>query len=142
MLPGLGDAATEAALRRLDAEEEIWITTARADGQPQTSPVGFLWDGARFTLLSRPGAGKVRNLAGSTRVSLHLELDRTAQTSGGVVTVEGDAVVEPGPLTGAEADRYVAKYRATMELVGITRDEFLGDYSAVVRVTPTRVRAY
>lgn len=142
MLPGLDDATTEAALRRLDAEEEIWITTVRADGQPQTSPVGFLWDGARFTLLSRPGAGKVRNLAGNARVSLHLELDRTAQTSGGVVTVEGDAVVEAGPLTGAEADRYVAKYHATMELVGITRDEFLDDYSSVVRITPTRVRAY
>lgn len=142
MLPGLDDAATETALRRLGAEEEIWITTVRSDGQPQTSPVGFLWDGARFTLLSRPGAGKVRNLGGSTRVSLHLELDRTAQTSGGVLSVEGDAVVEAGPLAGAEADRYVAKYGAIMELVGVTRDEFLGDYSTVIRVTPTRVRAY
>lgn len=142
MLPGLDDDTAATAQRRLGAEEEIWITTVRADGQPQTSPVGFLWDGARFTLLTRPDAAKVRNLGANPRVSLHLELDRADDTGGGVLTVEGDAVVEPGPLAGPEADRYVTKYRATMELVGVTREEFLDDYSAVLRVTPTRARVY
>ena len=136
------DAMTDAALRRLRDEEEIWLTTVRADGQPQTSPVGFFWDGDRFTLLSQASAAKLRNLAANPRVSLHLDIDRSGGDGGGVLTVEGDAAVEPGPLAGDEAARYVAKYHATLELVGLTAAEFLAGYSAVIRVTPTRARAY
>lgn len=164
MLPGLDDALMATAQRRLQGEEEIWLTTVRADGQPQTSPVGFLWDGDTFLVVSRPDAAKVRNLRGNPRVSLHLDIDRTGGADGdsggnaggsggvdgdsggadggGVLTVEGAAVLEAGPLTGDDAVRYVAKYRATMDLVGVTPDEFLAEYSAVVRITPARTRAY
>jgi PPOX class probable F420-dependent enzyme len=136
------DATTEAVQRRLRDEEEIWLTTVRPDGQPQTSPVGFLWDGERFLVVTRPESAKVRNLGANPRVSLHLDIDRSDGDGGGVLTVEGAAVLEAGPLTSDEADRYVAKYRATMDLVGVTPDEFLAGYSAVVRITPTRTRAY
>ncbi|KAB2348003.1 hypothetical protein F8566_19215 [Actinomadura rudentiformis] len=44
---------------RLNDEKTIWLTTVRPDGQPQTPPVGFLGDGTRFLILSRPGAPKV-----------------------------------------------------------------------------------
>jgi PPOX class probable F420-dependent enzyme len=138
----MGEATTDAGQRRLQVEEEIWLTTVRPDGQPQTSPVGFLWDGDRFLVVTQPDSAKVRNLRANPRVSLHLDIDRSDGDGGGVLTAEGDAVVEPGPLTGAEAARYVAKYRATMDLVGVTADEFLAGYSAVVRITPTRIRAY
>lgn len=136
------DATTESVQRRLRDETEIWVTTVRADGQPQTSPVGFLWDGERFLVVTRPDSAKVRNLRANPRVSLHLDIDRADGDGGGILTVEGEAVVEAGPLTGDEAARYVAKYRATMDLVGVAPDEFLAGYSAVVRITPTRVRAY
>ncbi|TDD65282.1 hypothetical protein E1262_25805 [Jiangella aurantiaca] len=52
------------------------------------------------------------------------------------------SVVEPGPLTGDEADRYIAKYRATIEPVGARPEDVLDDYSTVIRVTPTRARVY
>lgn len=84
----------------------------------------------------------MRNLRANPRVSLHLDIDRADGDGGGILTVEGEAVVEAGPLTGDEAARYVAKYRTTMDLVGVAPEEFLAGYSAVVRITPTRVRAY
>jgi Pyridoxamine 5'-phosphate oxidase len=33
------------AERRLRTEPIVWLTTVRADGRPQSSPVWFLWDG-------------------------------------------------------------------------------------------------
>lgn len=142
MFPGLDDSRTAAAQRRLGDEEEIWLTTVRPDGQPQTSPVGFLFDGERFLVVTQPDSAKVRNLRANPRVSLHLDIDRADGDGGGVLTVEGETVIERGPLTGAEAARYLAKYRATMELVGVTEDEFLAEYSVVIRVKVTRARAY
>jgi hypothetical protein len=35
---------------RLRSDEMIWLTTVRADGQPQTSAVWFHWDGTDFLL--------------------------------------------------------------------------------------------
>ena len=51
------------AQQRLRSEQIAWLTTVRADGQAQSSPVWFLWDGQTFLLYSQPGAPKVRNLA-------------------------------------------------------------------------------
>ena len=43
------------AERRLREEEIAWLTTVRADGQPQSVPVWFLWDGDAFLIYSQPG---------------------------------------------------------------------------------------
>ena len=58
--------------RRLRSEQVAWLTTVRADGQAQSSPVWFLWDGDSFLLYSQPDAQKVRNVAANPKVSLHL----------------------------------------------------------------------
>jgi hypothetical protein len=45
------DTASEAGRRaegRLREEGIAWLTTVRADGQPQSVPVWFLWDGGSF----------------------------------------------------------------------------------------------
>lgn len=62
MLPGLDETTSGPAERRLRDEREIWLTTVRADGQPQASVAGFLWDGTDVLVLSQPGTAKVRNL--------------------------------------------------------------------------------
>ena len=121
---------------------EIWIKTVRADGQPQASPVGFLWDGAAFLLLSQPGAQKVRNLRANPRIALHLELDREADEGGGVLTIEGVATLDPEPIGKDEAAAYADKYQEEMRFAGLTPDEFFAEYSALIRVEPRRTRAY
>ncbi|WP_426242139.1 pyridoxamine 5'-phosphate oxidase family protein [Nocardioides sp. LHG3406-4] len=117
MLPGLDDQATAHAEQRLLYEQEIWITTVRPDGRPQASPVGFLWDGASFLILSQPESQKVRNLRGNPHVALHLEIDRQAERDGGVVTLEGVAELDPEPI--GERDRRVhGEVRAVAALGG------------------------
>ena len=41
--------------RRLRDEYLVWLTTVRADGLPQPSPVWFLWDGETVLIYSQPG---------------------------------------------------------------------------------------
>ena len=78
------------AQQRLRSEQIAWLTTVRADGQAQSSPVWFLWDGQTFLLYSQPGAPKVRNLAANPdRVREYLAKYRSAIEALGY---------EPGPF--------------------------------------------
>jgi PPOX class probable F420-dependent enzyme len=141
MLPNLDGPAGAQAERRLRDETIIWLTTVRADGQPQTSPVGFLWDGTRFLILSKPGDPKIRNLQGNPRVSLHLDLARDGE-DGGVLTLECTGTVNETPLDDGEIATYVERYREDIRTAGMTPEEALAELSAVIRLTPTRSRAY
>lgn len=139
----LNDTARARAERRLRAEREIWISTVRPDGQPQSSPVGFLWDGERFLVLSQPGSPKVRNLRDNPRVALHLDIDRDGdEESGGVVTLEATATLDREPLSAAERSAYLAKYGEVMREAGFTEDELFADFSSVIRIAPRRTRVY
>lgn len=129
------------ANQRLRDEHTGWLTTVRSDGQPQTSPVGFTWDGTRFVILSQPDAPKVRNVRMNGRVSLHLDTEADA-VDGGVLTIEGTAELVPGRLTEPETSAYVAKYLHDMRAAGFKPEEALAAFSQVIRVTPTRSRMY
>jgi len=125
--------------RRLRAEEVLWLTTVRADGQPQTSPVWFVWDGASFLLYTKPDAQKLRNLAGNPRVALHLDSDGVG---GDVVSIEGTASVEPDPPPAAQADAYRAKYQPRLDALGWDAAALAREYPVAVRVRPVRARAW
>jgi PPOX class probable F420-dependent enzyme len=69
------DTTTEAggrAERRLQSEEIAWLTTVRQDGQPQSVPVWFQWDGQTFLIYSQPGRQKLGNIAKNPRIDLNL----------------------------------------------------------------------
>jgi PPOX class probable F420-dependent enzyme len=125
-----------AADERLRTEPVIWLTTVRADGQPQSSPVWFWWDGEMLSLLSMPSAGKLANIRANPRVSLNLDGDRLG---GEIVTLEGTAEIVADDVI---APAYFDKYDAGIRSLGSTPEEFSGAYSALVRIIPTRVRVY
>lgn len=137
----LDQSAREQAEQRLRTATIGWITTVRPDGQPQSSPVGIAWDGALVLVLSQPGAPKVANLRTNPRVALHLELDETAG-DGGVVTIEGSADLDDGPVRGRERATYLDRHLDTIRAEGLDPDEALAEFSTVIRITPTRVRTY
>jgi PPOX class probable F420-dependent enzyme len=125
--------------RRLRSEPVVWLTTVRADGQAQSIPVWFLWDGSTFLLYSQPGAQKVRNVTVNPKVSLHLS-DNGAGDD--VVTFEGTAAVEPGTPRADRVGGYLAKYEAAIEALGYEPGPFARTYSTAIRVRPTRVRVW
>jgi PPOX class probable F420-dependent enzyme len=124
---------------RLRSEPIIWLTTVRADGQAQATPVWFLWDGETFLLYSQPDAQKVRNLAANPKVALHLDDDGSG---GDVVTVEGTATVEPDTPRADRVDGYLTKYQAAIDALGYEPGPFARTYSTAIRVRPTRVRVW
>jgi PPOX class probable F420-dependent enzyme len=124
---------------RLRSEPIIWLTTVRADGQAQATPVWFLWDGKTFLLYSQPDAQKVRNLAANPKVALHLDDDGSG---GDVVTVEGTATVEPDTPRADRVDGYLDKYQAAIDALGYEPGPFARTYSTAIRVRPTRVRVW
>ena len=118
------------AERRLREEMVAWLVTVRADGQPQPSPVWFLWDGGSFLLYSQPGKQKLRNIAGNALVSLHLDGDGRG---GDIVTVWGEARVSDDAPADSVPE-YVEKYSWGFDRLGMTAGEFAQEYSVPIRI--------
>jgi PPOX class probable F420-dependent enzyme len=124
---------------RLLREAQIgWITTVRPDGQPQSSPVWFHWDGSTALTMSQPTAPKLANLRANPRLSLHLDSDGEG---GGIVTAEGTAEVLPGLPDPARLAGYRQKYdQVARERLHWTPEELLARFSVGVLITPARWR--
>ncbi|HYZ10967.1 MAG TPA: TIGR03667 family PPOX class F420-dependent oxidoreductase [Actinomycetota bacterium] len=133
------DSAHAAAEERLRSDIIIWLTTVRADGQPQSTPVWFLWEDGTFLIYSRPGMPKLENITANPKVSLHL---RGTETGGDVVTFDGTAeLLRDGPPAD-QVPEYVSKYREEMEGYSWTPAKFAELYSEPIRVTPTEARIW
>ena len=135
----LDSPAGARADRRLRTEQILWLTTVRADGQPQSSPVWFLWDGETFLVFSQPSAQKLRNLAGNPRVAVNLESDGTGDE---VLTVDGTAAVDTEVPPSDQLEEYRVKYREGIQAMGSTPAELARDFSVAIRIRPSRVRAW
>ena len=132
------DTASEDGARaeeRLHNEEIAWLSTVRPDGQPQSVPVWFLWDGEGFLVYSRPGARKLRNTEANPKINLNLN----SNAGGGDVVragCEAEVLADAPPAT--EIGPYLEKYREGMGRIGFGPDSFARAYSVAVRATPAR----
>lgn len=136
------DTSTEAgarAAKRLRGERIVWLTTVRADGTPQSSPVWFLWDGTEFLIYSQPGRAKLRNIEGNDRVALNLNSDEGGDD---VVTVSGAATIDRGAPPAKDNPAYVEKYRESMSRAGWTPESMSADYSVPIRIRPDSARVW
>ncbi len=109
------------AERRLRDEEIVWLTTVRSDGQPQSVPVWFLWDGGTFLVYSMPDQQKLRNIRNNLRVALNLNSN---PHGGNVVRIEGTAEIAEDAPPATEVGEYVEKYRAAIARIGFDPDGF------------------
>jgi PPOX class probable F420-dependent enzyme len=135
----LDSPAGARADRRLRTERILWLTTVRTDGQPQASPVWFVWDGETFLIFSQPDAQKLRNLAANPRVAVHVDTDEAGEE---VVTIDGTAAVDPDAPSSDQLEAYQVKYREGIQAIGTTPAKLARDYSVAIRIRPTRVRAW
>lgn len=133
----LGDPNHARADQKLRSEVVMWLTTVTLDGQPQSTPVWFGWDGETVLLYSQPDRPKLANIASNPKVALHLVGDDEAED---VVTFEGTAAVDPTAPPADQVEGYIHKYLELIESNGWTPASLAAGYSVAVRVTPTRVR--
>jgi len=127
-----------AAAVSLTTTQMGWLTTVRADGQPQSSYVWFHFDGQDLLLYSEPHAPKVRNIKDNPRVSFHLDGDGSFA---GVLTIEGTAeIAEVGPDRLAA---FLAKYAEPVrDRMHTTPAEITARFSVALLVTPSRLRSW
>jgi PPOX class probable F420-dependent enzyme len=136
------DTPTEAGARaeaRLREELIIWLITVRSDGQPQSGPVWFLWEGETLLTYSQPGRPKLENIGSNPRVGLHLN---SSAHGGDVVRIEGAAEVVQDVPPADEVGECVEKYRERITRIGFDPDGFARTYSVALRVTPDLWRVW
>lgn len=128
-----------AADERLRTAPIAWLTTVNAAGQPQSTPVWFLWADGEFLIYGAAKGPKTAHIAAHPQVSLHLDGDGRG---GAVVVFEGSARLDADAPAADEVPAYVAKYQAFIEGNGWTAASFARDYPHPIRVTPTRARIW
>ena len=131
------DAKHARALERLAEEKIAWLTTVDPDGQPQASPIWFLWDAGEILLFSDRRARRNGNLADHPLVAFNLNTDAGG---GSVLSMEGTArFVEDEPRSSTNAG-YQAKYGGWIAEYGWSTEWFEEHYPYAIRITPTRWR--
>jgi PPOX class probable F420-dependent enzyme len=133
----LEDPKQARANEKLGHEIALWLTTVSPDGQPQSTPIWFHWDGSTILLYSKPDAPKLRNIGANPKVSLHLVGDPEGED---VIAIEGVAALDPAAPPSDDLPPYAEKYRSAIDGFGWTPASMATDYSVAVRVTPTRFR--
>lgn len=132
-------AAGARAAERLEKELIAWLTTVNPDGQPQSSPIWFLWEDGGIVMFSLAKTPRVTNIRANPRVSFHLDSDADG---GAIVTLEGEARIDDGPLAEETLAAYWAKYDAKIAECEWSHASFRADYPVLVRVRPTRARVW
>ena len=137
------DPTTTAGSRvaeRLHDDLVLWLTTVTPGGQPQASPVWFLWVDDEILVYSRANTPRPRNIRANSRVAVSFDTDGHG---GDVVSIEGEARIALEQAAAADVPpAYVAKYAALLAAEGWTMASMLVDYPVEIRILPTRVRAW
>jgi len=128
------------AAERLERELIIWLTTVTPAGQPQSSPVWFLWIDGEILVYSRADTPRLSNVRANPRVAATFDGDGDG---GDVVSIEGLAVVARERATVADVPpAYIEKHAAKLAAYGWTMETMLVDYPVEIRIRPTRIRAW
>jgi len=127
------------AEQKLRAEEIIWLTTVSPNGQPESVPVWFYWDGETVLIYSQPGKPKVRNIQANARVALNFNSDPQGNH---VVRLQGRATIDPNAPPAIDVPAMIEKYREGIKRIGATPEQFSQGYSVAIHITPTRVSAF
>jgi PPOX class probable F420-dependent enzyme len=128
-----------AAEQRLQAEKIIWLTTVASSGQPQSTPVWFLWEAGEFLIYGARNSPKMASITASPRVGLHLEGNGRG---GDNVIFEATARFDPDGPAADTVPAYLSRYQEFIDAYNWTAASFARDYPHVIRATPTRARIW
>jgi len=125
--------------RRLQEERIGWLTTGDPAGAPQPTPIWFHWDGETILIFSEPKVAKVRNIRANPKVALSFNSN---EYGGAVVVFTGRARIADTPPSEARQAAFLTKYAEGIRSLNMTPEEMQAKYSAVILVTPKKVRGW
>ena len=121
-------------------EYVVWLTTVGSDLAPQPRPVWFIWDKGSFLIFSQVHAHKLKHIQNHANVSLHFNTDNTGDKD--VIVYVGRAQIDANVPPAHKVRAYFNKYRAGIQDLGSTPEQFSQEYSVAIRVTPTSLRGW
>ncbi|HTT59680.1 MAG TPA: TIGR03667 family PPOX class F420-dependent oxidoreductase [Acidimicrobiales bacterium] len=125
--------------RRLHSSLMAWLTTVRANAQPETVPVWFyVREDETVLLYSRPDAVKLRNITLNPRVTLVLDVTDIGRD---VVRIDGIAQIAREHPLATEVPGYLAKYLERMSALFGSPERFAQDFSVAIVIVPATLRA-
>jgi PPOX class probable F420-dependent enzyme len=124
---------------RLDEDLVGWLTTVTPSGQPQSSVIWFLRQDDDLLIYSKPDATKLANISANPKVAFNLRGDLEGDMG---ASFEATATIVDLPTPAHHDAAYLAKYRSEIERLGWTPDEFAAEYSALIRLSLDRIRAW
>lgn len=129
------------AKKHLQSEYFVWLTTVDSTGTPQPRPVWFICEKDSFLIFSKPMAHKLKHIQKNPQVSLHFN---SADTKGEtrLIVFTGTALVEKKSLLAHKVGAYIKKYKEGIKGLGATPEQFSGEYSVAIRITPAKLRGW
>lgn len=124
-------------LEKIEKAYYVWLTTVRADGTPQPTPIWFIYENGTLLFYSQPNKQKLLNIAKNPKVTLSYNHDEIGED---FFVITGQAKIEENPVPAHRNAAYLAKYADGIQRLGWTPEGMAADYSVAVRVTPNRVR--
>jgi PPOX class probable F420-dependent enzyme len=115
----------------------IWLTTVRADGTPQPTPVWFIWENGTFLIYSKPDAQKIRNIYHNPRVALNLDSEAQGET---YLVITGEASIDESYPRADQVPAYQEKYHHGIRDIGYTPESHAQTWSLAIRVHPIHSR--
>jgi Pyridoxamine 5''-phosphate oxidase. len=125
------------ALQRLETEPIGWLTTVNPDGQPQASPIWFVWRDRELLVYSHKRAPRNANVEARPLVAFNLNTDARGDD---VVTMEGVARIDLGIRPSSADPDFQAKYRDLIADYEWTPEWLSSEYPIPIVVRPTRWR--
>lgn len=116
----------------------LWLTTVRADGMPQPTPIWFVWENGSFLIYSKPDAQKIRNIRQNPKVALSFNRDSEAES---YIVIMGEAVIDESAPPSHEHQAFSEKYAEGVKGLGWTPEIMSGMFSLAIRVSPIQVRS-
>ncbi|MBV6452437.1 MAG: hypothetical protein MHPDNHAH_03194 [Anaerolineales bacterium] len=129
------------AKKNIKSEYFIWLTTADANGAPQPRPVWFIWEEDSFLIYSQAQAHKVKQIRENPLVALHFNSeDKLGENR--IIVFSGTAKIDKKSQPAHKNRVYMKKYKGGIAGLGATPEQFSGEYSVAIRITPTKLRGW
>jgi len=127
------------AKRNIKREYFIWLTTVDSTGTPQPRPVWYIWEKDSFLIFSQAKAHKLKHIQNNSNVSLHFNSE-DEKGEKRLIVLTGTAQIDTNCPPAYKIRAYMQKYRTGIRDLTSTPEQFSGEYSVAIRITPTNLR--
>jgi len=125
------------ALKKLETETVIWLTTVSPKGMPQPRPVWFIWQNDRIVIYSMTSAKKVEHIRNNPNVALQFNMTSPEDAA---FVFTGQAITIESPIPAINDEMYMQKYSQGIKDIDMTPESFNKEYNVRVEIIPTKFR--